>query len=249
MKKKNSEFTFTPIGILSSCFKEKFGIPRQPGLVEEARAVLKLRNEADFHHAVRGLEMFSHVWVVFVFHQHDARNWKPSIRPPRMGGAKKIGVLASRSPHRPNPIGISAVELDRIDLNAPGGIEIHLKGVDFLDQTPVLDIKPYIPYADAITQANSGWAVDPIVRNPVKYSEVAENKVTALQTQNYPNLKKLITGLLELDPRPAFQKRQLSPENPLSHGTEYGFRVLDFDVKWKITDGIFYVYDIESIES
>ena len=105
-----------------------------------------------------GLETFSHLWVVFVFHAHglgDARV-EASIRPPRLGGARKVGVLASRSPHRPNPIGLSAVKLERIDLDAAGGIEIHVTGVDVLDGTPVLDIKPYLPYADSIPEASSG---------------------------------------------------------------------------------------------
>lgn len=239
-----TEFKFEPIGILSSCFREKFGIPRQPGLVSEARAVLKLRDDPFFKAAVRELDSFSHVWLVFVFHRHDARNWKPSIRPPRLGGAKKVGVLASRSPHRPNPIGISAVELEKIDLDAPGGIEIHLKGVDLLDQTPILDIKPYLPYSDSIPAAKSGWADQEIQRHPVEFSEQALHAISQRAAHGYPELRSLVQGLLELDPRPAFQKRQLPPGESESQGTRYGFRVFDFDVKWEIRGNTFFVLDV-----
>jgi tRNA-Thr(GGU) m(6)t(6)A37 methyltransferase TsaA len=200
-----------------------------------------------FKTAVRGLEGFSHLWIVFVFHQHDAKNWKPSIRPPRLGGAKKIGVLASRSPHRPNPIGLSAVQLVKIDSDAPGGVELHLRGVDFLDGTPVLDIKPYIPYADSIPEATSGWAEETITRTPVEFTEQALQSIQRAGEKKYPHLQELIIGMLELDPRPAFQKRKLSVENPESEGTRYGFRLFDFDVKWMIVSGVFRVLDVISI--
>ena len=154
MKRPKSEkIEFEIIGFVETCFKEKFGIPRQPGLVNEARGIIRLRNEDDYRTAIRTLEGFSHVWVVFVFHEHGSKNWKPSIRPPRLGGAKKVGVLASRSPHRPNPIGLSALEIEKIVIDAPQGPEIHVRGVDLLDGTPVLDIKPYLPYADSIPKA------------------------------------------------------------------------------------------------
>lgn len=237
-------YSFEPIGILRTCFKEKFGIPRQPGLVKEAKGVLKLQNHPFFRNAVRELEGFSHIWVIFVFHRHDAKNWKPSIRPPRLGGAKKVGVLASRSPHRPNPIGLSAVRLERIDLNAPGGIEIHLSGVDFLDETPVLDIKPYIPYADSIPLAQSGWADTPIQRTPVRFMQEALEQIE-FETRNHPGLKEMIIEMLELDPRPAFQKRQNPADNPKFYGSRYGFRLFEFDVKWEIQEGCFAVRALE----
>lgn len=238
------EFHFKPIGTLYTCFKEKFGIPRQPRLVSGADGILKFENDPFLKNAVKELNGFSHLWVIFVFHQHDAKNWKPSIRPPRLGGAKKVGVLASRSPHRPNPIGISAVQLKKIDLTAPDGIELHLSGVDILDGTPVLDIKPYIPYADSIPEAVAGWAEDPIDRIAVVFSDTVLTKIEEIDPKKYPNLKPLIVGMLELDPRPAFQKRRLSHLSPEAEGTSYGFRLLDFDVKWKIENGIFHVIDI-----
>jgi len=155
---------FRPIGVIESCFKEKFGIPRQPGLARSVPAIIRLdKNDPFLAQSLRRLEEFSHLWVIYIFHEHGSRNWKPSIRPPRLGGAEKVGVLASRSPHRPNPIGLSAVELVRVDLQDPAGVAIHVRGGDFLDGSPVLDIKPYVPYADAFPDARAGW-IDTIDR-------------------------------------------------------------------------------------
>jgi tRNA-Thr(GGU) m(6)t(6)A37 methyltransferase TsaA len=243
------EYRFEEIGILRTCFKEKFGIPRQSGLVKGAHGVIHLKNHPFFHQAVRELDTFSHLWVVFVFHQHDAKNWKPSIRPPRLGGAKKVGVLASRSPHRPNPIGLSVVKLEKVVQDAQGGVEIHVSGVDILDGTPVLDIKPYLPYADSIQDAHAGWAEETIKRTPVEFSDKAIQSITEKSMQGYPNLKELIIGMLELDPRPAFQKRNLPSESPEAEGTCYGFRLFDFDVKWQIKQQVFIVLDVIDFKS
>ena len=144
-----NSWEFRPIGAIEPCFKEKFGIPRQPGLARSAPAIIRLDSGDPFlAQSLRRLEEFSHLWVIYVFHEHGSRNWKPSIRPPRLGGAEKVGVLASRSPHRPNPIGLSAVELVRVDRDDPAGVAIHVRGGDFLDGSPVLDIKPYMPPFD-----------------------------------------------------------------------------------------------------
>lgn len=238
-------FQFEPIGYLESCFKEKFGIPRQPGLVNEATGVLKLRNEEHFKTALKGLEGFSHLWLIFVFHQHGSKNWKPSVRPPRLGGAKKVGVLASRSPHRPNPIGLSAVAIDRILLEAPGGPEIHVRGIDLLDGTPVLDIKPYLPYADSLLNAKAGWASEPIKKIPVIFTPLAEAQVLQFATESsFPNLKSLIVEILELDPRPSFQKRQMPHDSFKAQGTSYGFKLLDYDVKWTIQNELFLITEL-----
>lgn len=243
----DKSWNFEPIGILSTCFKEKFGIPRQPGLVAEARGTLKLRDEPFLRQAVRELETFSHLWIIFVFHRHDARNWKPSIRPPRLGGARKVGVLASRSPHRPNPIGLSAVRLLRVDAEATGGAELELEGVDILDGTPVLDIKPYLPYADAIAGASAGWAEEPIQRTEVEFSEEALRSIVEREERR-PRLRELITEMLSLDPRPAFQKRRMPPSSPEAQGTRYGFALHEFDVKWEIHEGRFRVLDVIDLE-
>jgi tRNA-Thr(GGU) m(6)t(6)A37 methyltransferase TsaA len=238
-----AKFEFEAIGFVQSPFKEKFGIPRQPGLVAGAVGVLKLRDEDFIRQALRAIDGFSHLWLIFVFHEHGARNWKPSIRPPRLGGAKKVGVLASRSPHRPNPIGLSAVKLVEVRADAPGGAELVIEGVDLLDGTPVLDIKPYIPYADSIPEANPGWAEEPIVRTPVEFSEQAERAVAERSTDR-PDLRRMIEEMLSLDPRPAFQKRRAPAGSPASEGLSYGFKLFDYDVKWRIENSRFVVVDV-----
>lgn len=238
---------FRPIGVIESCFKEKFGIPRQPGLVRSASAVIRLDPKDPFlAQSLRRLEEFSHLWVIYVFHEHGSRNWKPSIRPPRLGGAEKVGVLASRSPHRPNPIGLSAVELLRVDLEDPAGLAIHVRGGDFLDGSPVLDIKPYLPYADSIPEASAGWADEPIAKTPVEFSTLAEEKIAAAGEPEFQEqLRAMITEVLELDPRPAFQRRRLPPTSPEAQGLDFGFALLNVDVKWRIGQGRFVVTDLQ----
>jgi tRNA-Thr(GGU) m(6)t(6)A37 methyltransferase TsaA len=233
-------WSFEPIGTLTSCYREKFGIPRQPGLVPGARGVLKLRDEPFLRQALRGIEGFSHLWIVFVFHRHDARAWKPSIRPPRLGGERKVGVLASRSPHRPNPIGISVVRLAGVQADAPGGAELTLEGVDLLDGTPVLDIKPYLAYADSVPEASAGWADEPIERFEVRFEPEALREVRAREAE-FPGLEALIRETLALDPRPAFQKRRFPPASPEAQGTRYGFALGPCDVQWEIREGCFVV--------
>lgn len=237
-------FEFEAIGHVQTVFKDKFGIPRQPGLASNAKGVIKLKNTPDLKTALRTLDQFSHLWIVFVFHEHGGKNWKPSIRPPRLGGNVKVGVLASRSPHRPNPIGISAVSIEKIDLDATGGPEITVGGVDLLDGTPVLDIKPYIPYADSIPNANPGWASAPITKTPVHFEDEALVDLQLKDADGAQNLKEIIIEVLELDPRPAFQKRKNPPTDPATWKTRYGFAVLDYDVKYEIREDGFWVLQI-----
>ena len=219
----------TPIGTLNTCFKERFGIPRQPNLVGEARATLEFFPEFAREEAVRELERFSHIWVIFLFHGNmnkDASPWSPMVRPPRLGGNKKVGVFASRSPFRPNPVGLSCVVLDAVEITDKGPI-LHLSGVDILDQTPVLDIKPYLPYADSLAHARDGFAQGP---PPVKLRVVFSSPAMAQlreKEKNIPDLEALIRGMLENDPRPAYTDATDSQRI-------YGIRIFDVDVKWRV---------------
>jgi tRNA-Thr(GGU) m(6)t(6)A37 methyltransferase TsaA len=224
---------FDPIGFLESCFKEKFGIPRQSGLAKSAQAVIRLSAEK-YRNSLDGLEGFSHIWVIFVF--HEAHGSKLLVRPPRLGGAKKIGVFASRSPHRPNPIGISAVELDRIELKGKD-LLIHIRGVDLLDGTPVLDIKPYIPYADSIPRALSGWADSARPRLKVSFTRTALAQCRGADPKGDRKLKQLIAEILREDPRPAFQRED----------ADYAFRLAEFDVHWVIEAGKARVTELKSL--
>jgi len=241
------QYDFKAIGIAHTPFTQRFGIPRQPGLVPEAKGILKMDPHPDFQFALKGLEQFSHIWVIFVFHSHGGNKWKPTIRPPRLGGKAKVGVLSSRSPHRPNPIGLSVVELEQIDFKAKGGPEIHVKGVDLMDGTPILDVKPYIPYADSVPHANPGWAKEEIGRTPVEFEPLAIEKIEEAEKE-HPKLKDLIEQLLTIDPRPGFQKKGLPADGEHSQGKDFGLLVKIFDVKWKIENQKFVVYDLEKVK-
>lgn len=227
---------FSHIGILKTCFTEKFGAPRQSGMIDAAWGVLKLNPDPAFRMALNHLDEFSHVWIVFEFHKHLEKKWRPTILPPRIGAPSQIGVFASRSPHRPNPIGLSAVKLQRIDWDAPGGIEIHLGGVDILDGTPVLDIKPYLPFADCIPEATGGWAEEKVKRYRVEFSESSLQSLEAFAPQ-YPQLKSLISQMLEWDPRPTSQRESMPLESPESEGRTFGLRLLDIEIQWRVVSG------------
>jgi len=206
-----------PLGIIHSCFKEKFGIPRQSGLVKSATATLELLPPYNVEEALRGIEEFSHLWIVFAFHESICEKFQPTVRPPRLGGNTRVGVFATRSPFRPNPIGLSVVELKGVK-----GTTLELAGGDFLDGTPVLDIKPYVPYADSIPDANGAFAhTAPEAPNTVSFSAEAE---TVFQTLEKPQ-QMLIKDMLSYNPRPAYQA-----DDP---DRVFGTILVDLDVKWK----------------
>ncbi len=232
---------YAPIGSIRSVFTEKFGVPRQSMMMSEARAILKLNSDPQFSIALNHLENFSHIFVIFIFHQHLEKGWRPTIRPPRLDAPRRVGVFASRSPHRPNPIGISAVKLDRIDRDAPGGIEIHLSGVDLLDGTPVIDIKPYLAYADCIATANAGWAQSAIARYRVTFSPESQRAVEEITRTRQPRFKELVTQMLEWDPRPTSQRRAMPIEEEETQGMVFGTNLFNFDIQWRIENRGIYV--------
>jgi tRNA (adenine37-N6)-methyltransferase len=228
------EFSFKPIGIIESCFKEKFGIPRQPGLATEARAILKMFPPFDQLEAFKGLEDFSHVWIIFVFHSGMRDAWKATVRPPRMGGNRRTGVFSTRSGFRPNPIGLSAVQLDKI-VREKKETCLYLSGVDLMDGTPVLDIKPYLPYADAICDACGGFASSlPDASIRVDFSPEARDFCLEKERSGYPGLTRLIEQLLKMDPRPAYYAS--TPQK--SH---FGMKVYGFNVLWVISESAAFV--------
>ncbi len=218
-------YTFEPIGFIRSPYKEKFGIPRQPGLITEARGELRLVEPYNRPEAVVGLEGYSHVWLQFVFHQAVRETWQPMVRPPRLGGNKRVGVFASRAPFRPNPLGLSVVKLEAVRL-LEGEVLLELAGLDLLDGTPVLDVKPYVGYVDSIPDASSGFAPEPpAVRFQVRFSELAEAQL--LFRHEPDQLRRFITRVLEIDPRPAYTGNA-QPDRI------YGIRLYDFDLRWCI---------------
>ena len=225
------DFSFEPIGVVRSCFTDKFGIPRQPRLVTAAQSRLEFFHEFARSEALTELGGFSHLWVVFVFHHFFRTGWKPTVRPPRLGGRKKVGVFASRAPRRPNPIGISAVENLGAERSA-GKLYLKLGGADLLDNTPVLDIKPYVPYADAIPDARAGFAEEPPGKDwQVRFSDVALEQIATLDRDGTRQLALLITQILQQDPRPGYMDRY--PER-----TRYAMRLYDLDVRWIIDHSV-----------
>ncbi len=231
---------FEPIGFIETDFKEKFGIPRQPGLVKNARGVVRLNRDTRLNDSVRGLEGFSHLWLIWVFHQTGSGRWKPMIRPPRLGGVKKMGVLASRSPHRPNPIGLSVVKIEEIRRSKKGQVEIVVSGVDILDGTPVLDIKPYVPYADSVRGAKAGWAQEKLVFKKVSFSKLALRQIAEIEAQGRKGFKKFVRDFLGHDPRPAFQHKIMH------EGAEFGVHIADWDFKFEVRDGGFWVSGLDA---
>ena len=234
-------YVFNPVGVVHSCFSEKFGIPRQPRLAKAARATMEILSPYDQDEAFSGLEAFSHLWLVFVFHAIPQGKWRPTVRPPRLGGNRRTGVFATRSGFRPNAIGMSAVVLEDIHRHQ-GKLLLELSGIDLLDRTPVLDIKPYLPYADIIPEAVGGYAGQrPAAAIPVAFTSQAQKACSQLE-KKHPGFVELLEQVLGADPRPAYADRQ-------STRTEFGLRLYDVNVRWTFSKAGIIVHTIETSSS
>lgn len=227
----------TPIAILHSPFREKFATPRQAGLAPSVNASVEFLPEYSSTESVRGLEGFSHIWLLFIFHQHLGQGWSPTVRPPRLGGNRRVGVFASRSPFRPNPIGLSAVKLLDIN-NKPGALRLEVQGADLIDGTPIIDIKPYIPYADSLPDARGGFAgSEPQPCLQISFSDKARRELSDFSSQA-PELETLIRETLSLDPRPAYRHQGDDPRS-------YGCRLDRFNIRWQVTGTQVIISNIE----
>ncbi|GHB17916.1 tRNA (N6-threonylcarbamoyladenosine(37)-N6)-methyltransferase TrmO [Salinicola rhizosphaerae] len=238
-------FTLEPIGHVSSDYPDKFGIPRQPGLAPSARAVLYLEPSYDDPLAVEGLDTFSHLWLTFVF-DRSPTSWSSRVRPPRLGGNQRIGVFASRATHRPNRLGLSLVELLEVELDpAPRAsrrpiagsalgdrrrrVKLHLRGHDLCDATPILDIRPYLPWAESVPDASAGFAPAPPMLKAVVFTAEAGRALRAHPEGE--SLRRLIEEVLGQDPRPAYHGRARQsgpPEEP----RRYGVHLRDVNVRF-----------------
>ncbi len=190
-----------PIAYIKSDFPEKFGIPRQSGLVNSVCARIVMEKEYSVPEAFRGLEQYSHIWLVWEFSEAVRESWSPTVRPPRLGGNKRMGVFATRSPFRPNPLGLSCVKLEKIELDTPQGVVITVSGADLMDGTPIYDIKPYLPYVDSKPQASNGFALS-------DKGASLEVNISAELLDIIPAEKQC--GLIETlaqDPRPQYQNK------------------------------------------
>lgn len=220
-------FSFEQIGTIHSPWKEKFAVPRQPGLIEDGGGELHLLPPYNQPEAVRGLEAFSHIWLLFIFHQTMAGGWRPTVRPPRLGGNARVGVFATRSTFRPNPVGMSLVELKGIRCGSQSVI-LELGSLDLVDGTPIVDIKPYLPFAEALPDARAGFAQQaPAADMPVSFRPAARRQLETHQ-HRYPQLERFIQQVLAQDPRPAYRKGE-EPDR------EYAAWLLEFNVRWRVT--------------
>lgn len=190
-----------PIATVRTCFGSKFATPRQPGLCPSAWGELIFHPPYRNADSIRGIEGFSHLWLIFGFHETIDQGWKPTVRPPRLGGNERVGVFATRSTFRPNGLGLSLVTLEGIDTTSPNHPILQLGGIDLIDGTPIYDIKPYLPYAESVPNARSGFADEAIPRLKVAIAENAQDDFNKLSTR----AQKLILEALSLDPRPAVQ--------------------------------------------
>ena len=220
------EITIKPVAYIKNAYKEKFGVPRQSGLAPSVKSVVEFCEGFTDENIIRGIEQYSHLWLIWGFSQNNGQ-WSPTVRPPKLGGNKRVGVFATRSPFRPNGLGLSVVKLEKVIKN--NGISLVVSGADLADNTPVYDIKPYLPYVDCIEDAVGGFSdehksdfVD------VVFSENTENTLTNEQI-------KALSEVLSLDPRPSYQ----DDENRV-----YGLSFEDFQVKFRYENQRIYVIEI-----
>ena len=228
-----TEHLIRPIAHMRSDFAGKFGIPRQAGVVEELESYVVFEPEYRKAEALRGIEGFSHLWLIWQFSENLRRDWSPTVRPPRLGGNTRMGVFATRSPFRPNPIALSCVKLEAIEQTADRGTVLRVRGADLMDGTPILDIKPYIPYADSHPEALGGFAAAPagetleVIIPPDLLERVPEDRREALR------------GVLAQDPRPHYQE---DPERV------YGFGFAGMEVKFSVEGSHLTVKEIKTAD-
>ncbi|ADN75184.1 protein of unknown function UPF0066 [Ferrimonas balearica DSM 9799] len=218
----------SPVALCQSPYRQKFAIPRQPNLVPAAIGRLLLQGECNRAEILKGLEQFSHLWLIWGFHENQAQGWKPMVRPPRLGGNTRLGVFATRATFRPNGLGLSVVRLHGIGQQGKQHY-LEVSGIDLLDGTPIYDIKPYIPYSDAHPDAQGGYAQEPPAQMTMTVQPQAEAQLAEAERQQ-PGFTELARQVLAQDPRPAYQ--QAEPERV------YGVQLYDWDLRWQVKDEV-----------
>ena len=217
------------IAHIKTDFRTKFGLPRQSGLCEELKGQIIFELEYRKEEAFRGLEGFSHIWVLWKFSEAEREEWSPTVRPPRLGGNKRMGVFATRSPFRPNNIGLSCVKLDKIDYESPDAPVLYVSGIDMMNGTPIVDIKPYVPIADCKTQATDGFTAE-----TKEYSldvVFSDELICILPEEKREGAKQM----LSLDPRPSY----ITDEDRV-FGVEYA----GYDIRFRVKENTLTVYDV-----
>ena len=226
------ESVIKPVAVLRCDYRTKFGIPRQPGIVEDIEGRIIFEEEFADREAIRGIEEFSHLWLIWQFSENLEAGWNPTVRPPRLGGNERRGVFATRSPYRPNALALSCVRLKRIEDNGGGMPVLVVTGADLMDNTPIFDIKPYIPYADSIPDATSGFAPDEGVKKEVIIPEEISAGIPG-------ETLRAIEQILSLDPRPGYKKE----------GDKiYRFEFSDYRIGFKAEGGAIILTEAERTE-
>ena len=222
--------TLVTIGKIYTDFPDKFGIPRQSGLIESLEARIIFEPEFRVPEAFRGLEGFSHIWLLWGFSETEKKRWYPTVRPPRLGGNRRMGVFATRSPFRPNAVGLPCVRLDHIEFGTKDGPVLHVLGADLMDQTPIYDIKPYLPITDCRQEAESGFAEQ--TREYSLQVEFPEELLANIEERHRESL----ISILSHDPRPSYQK---------DAERVYGMRFADYEIRFTVSEGILTVRQAE----
>ncbi len=223
------ELTIQPIAYIRTAFKEKFGLPRQSGLVPELIGEIVFKKSYRNADALRGLDGFSHLWLVWGFSEAFGAPWSATVRPPRLGGNKRMGVFATRSPFRPNPLGLSCVKIERIDFKGENGPTITVSGVDLMDGTPIYDIKPYLPYADSYPEASAGFG-----GTVLDYALEVEFPSELLDRVDV-QLRDALLAVLRQDPRPAYQS---------DAERVYGFVFDRYEIKFTVENALLRVCEV-----
>jgi len=226
------QYTIEPIAHIENGYQDKFGIPRQAGLIDEVVSRIVFEKPYNTPEAFRGMEGFSHLWLIWGFSKARREGFSPTVRPPRLGGNTRMGVFATRSPYRPNPIGLSCVRLERVDLHTPDGPVITVSGADLMDGTPILDIKPYIPYADCHPEATGGFTDS-------AGSFLLEVDFPPALLALLPEEKRASAlGVLSHDPRPSYQ------QDP---NRTYGLTFAGFDIRFRVEDKTLHVTSVHPL--
>ena len=224
----SEDCTLTPVAHIRTDFPTKFGIPRQSGLIKELKGDIVFEPPYRTMDAVRGLDAFSHIWLIWGFSQSRREGWSPVVRPPKLGGNEKVGVFASRSPYRPNPVGLSLVQLERV-LDTPQGPILRVLGADLVDGTPIYDIKPYLPYVECIPDARGGFSeAHKADRLPVHCPDALLNALPE-------DRRAALLDVLALDPRPAYQADEQRV---------YGLYFMDLNVRFTVRSGVLTVLEM-----
>lgn len=210
-----------PIAKIKTDFPTKFGIPRQGDVVKELLGTIVFEPEFRKEGILRGLEGFSHLWLIFGFSESAKEDWKATVRPPKLGGNERVGVFASRSTYRPNPLGLSAVKIEYVEENTKEGLKIHVSGVDLVNDTPIYDIKPYLPYADMIPDAKNGFGREP--QQIHLEVEIPEDEIIYVPQ----NKRKILCDILAQDPRPGFHH---------DDDREYKFEFASLHITFKVVE-------------